>query len=108
VRLLLLMPAIYRPATASRCQTDAYLARVRWKLRCLIMLGELWLERGRLDEVDHLLAEHDDYGVTNGFPFPKLQARAMRLKAALLTASFRERLIAAPPIRALLDGKSTR
>jgi DNA-binding SARP family transcriptional activator/class 3 adenylate cyclase len=65
---------------------EAYLARVRWKPRCLLMLGELWLARGRLDNAERYLAEHDAFGATSGWPFRKLQVRALRLRAGLAAA----------------------
>jgi hypothetical protein len=59
------------------------MARTRWKARCLIALGELWLTQGDMEKSEGFLAELDAQGFTEGFPFKKHQIRAARLKANL-------------------------
>ena len=73
--------------TYQNANEPAYaLARPRWKPRCLIALGELSLNRGNIKECERYLAELDSHGLTDLFPFTKIQVRAGHLKGALLKA----------------------
>jgi len=65
---------------------DFFLARTRWKPRCLLGLGELWLQLGDLDKAQAFLADMDAHGFTAKFPFKKHQIRAARLRAGILAA----------------------
>ena len=65
---------------------DFFLARTRWKPRCLLGLGELWLRLGDLDKAEAFLADMDAHGFTAQFPFKKHQIRAARLRAGILAA----------------------
>jgi tetratricopeptide (TPR) repeat protein len=60
--------------------------RLRWKVRCLVALGELWLEAGDPDKADFFLAELVEQQWTDKFPFKKYQVRAGRLRGRILSA----------------------
>jgi tetratricopeptide (TPR) repeat protein len=68
---------------------DFFLARTRWKPRCLIGLGELWLGLGEVETAQAYLAQLDASETADRFPFTKHQVRAARLRAALLSAQGR-------------------
>jgi tetratricopeptide (TPR) repeat protein len=65
---------------------DFFLARTRWKPRCLLGLGELWLRPGDLDKAEAFLADMNAHRFTAQFPFKKHQIRAARLRAGILAA----------------------
>ncbi|MCH7476577.1 MAG: AAA family ATPase [SAR324 cluster bacterium] len=79
--------AEFLETTYENAQNPAYSqARPRWKPRCLIAMGELWLARGEIGKSEAFLVELDAHGFTDGFPFRKHQVRARRLKGALFSA----------------------
>ena len=65
---------------------DFSMARTRWKPRCLMGLGELWLMLGDVERAETFLGELEAHEFTDRFPFRKHQARAGRLRAAILAA----------------------
>ena len=73
----------YEQAYENAKDNKYFLARTRWKPRCLIGLAEIWLALGDLDRVDAYLAEVDAEGFTEGFPFKKHISRLCRVRANL-------------------------
>ena len=61
-----------------------FMAQTRWKPRCLITLGEIWLRLEKPKKTEAFLAELEAQGYTELFPFKKHQVRANRLRGALL------------------------
>ena len=76
----------YEQAYENSKNDQYFLARTRWKPRCLIALGELWLALGDLDKAGRFLAEVEAEGFTEGFPFKKHRARLRRFRATLANA----------------------
>jgi tetratricopeptide (TPR) repeat protein len=60
--------------------------RLRWKVRCLAALGELWLEAGDPDKADAFLTELVEQEWIDQFPFKKYQIRVGRLRGSILSA----------------------
>jgi tetratricopeptide (TPR) repeat protein len=65
---------------------EYYFVRTRWKPRCILGLGELWLQAGDNDKTESFLAELIEHGWTDGFPYKKYQVRAWRLRSQILSA----------------------
>jgi DNA-binding SARP family transcriptional activator/class 3 adenylate cyclase len=64
---------------------DEYvLARTRWQARCLLGLGDVALGDGDVAKAEEVLDDLDAHRFTDAFPFKKLQARALRLRAGIL------------------------
>ena len=66
-----------------------FYVRTRWKPRCLLGLGELWLQVGDTDKAESFLSELFVHGWTDGFPYKKYQIRAWRLRGQILSAKGR-------------------
>ncbi len=58
---------------------EFFLARWRWKPRCLLGLGELRLQRGDLSKAQSYLNEVIEHGWVHKFPYKKYQVRSGRL-----------------------------
>jgi tetratricopeptide (TPR) repeat protein len=65
---------------------EYYWAKTRWKPRCLLGLGELWLQVGDTDKASSFLSELLEHGWTDQFPYKKYQVRAGRLRSEILSA----------------------
>jgi class 3 adenylate cyclase/tetratricopeptide (TPR) repeat protein len=76
----------YEAVAENLGNVDFFLARTRWKPRCLIGLGEVSLARGDVDRAEAFLADLESHGFAARFPFKKHQARAGRLEAGVLAA----------------------
>lgn len=59
--------------------------RLRWNVRCLVALGELWLQAGDPDKAESFLAELVEQQWTDKFPFKKYQVRAGHLRGRILS-----------------------
>jgi len=73
----------YEQAYENAKDNQYFLARTRWKPRCLIALGELWLALGDTQKAQEFVVEVEADGFTEGFPFKKHRARLNRLRARL-------------------------
>jgi tetratricopeptide (TPR) repeat protein len=76
----------YEQAYENAKDDKYFLARTRWKPRCLIALGELWLALGDIEKAETFLAEVEAEGFTEGFPFKKHRCRLRRLRAGVSIA----------------------
>ncbi len=77
----------YFESAFENARDDQYfLARTRWKPRCLVGLAEASLALGNVDRATALLAQFHDEGFADEFPFRKFQARALRVEAQILLA----------------------
>jgi tetratricopeptide (TPR) repeat protein len=65
---------------------EYFIARPRWKPRCLLGLGELWLKKGDTDKAESFLSELIEHQWTDKFPFKKYQVRTWRLRGDILSA----------------------
>jgi tetratricopeptide (TPR) repeat protein len=65
---------------------EYYFVRPRWKARCLLVLGELWLHAGDTDKAESFLSEIIEHQWTDQFPFKKYQVRECRLRSGVLSA----------------------
>ncbi len=63
-----------------------FFVRARWKPRCLLNLGELWLGEGDLEKAQAFLDESREDGWIDKFPFRKYQVRAQRLQGTIFAA----------------------
>jgi tetratricopeptide (TPR) repeat protein len=63
---------------------EYYLARWRWKPRCLIGLVETWLAMGDLEKAEEYFLELAENPWLNEFPFKKYQVNTLRLQSHLL------------------------
>jgi tetratricopeptide (TPR) repeat protein len=84
---------------------EYYLMRVRWKPRCLLGLGELWLQSGDADKAESFLSELVEHQWTDQFPYKKYQVRAHRLKGQILSARDQPDRAEAEMRRALTEAK---
>ena len=71
---------------AKRNEPDYEFARNRWMARCIITLGEVWLQKGDCAQVRRYLAELGENAWVERFPFKKYQVRSGRLLGNLLAA----------------------
>jgi class 3 adenylate cyclase/tetratricopeptide (TPR) repeat protein len=62
-----------------------YLGRTRWYPRCLLGLGELWLQKGEMDKAEGFLSELFEHLWTHKFPYKKYQVRAWHLRSNILS-----------------------
>jgi len=67
-------------------KAEYYFVRPRWKPRCLLGLGELWLQAGDTDKAESFLSELIEHQWTNKYPYKKYQVRAWRLRSQILSA----------------------
>ena len=65
---------------------EYFFIRLRWKARCLLALGEYWVEAGDIDRAERFLAELKEHQWTDSYPFKKYQVRVLRLKGLILSA----------------------
>jgi tetratricopeptide (TPR) repeat protein len=65
---------------------EYYFVRTRWKPRCLLGLGELWIQAGDTDKANFFLSELFEDQWTDKFPYKKYQIRAWRLRSHILSA----------------------
>jgi class 3 adenylate cyclase/tetratricopeptide (TPR) repeat protein len=65
---------------------EYYFIRLRWKPRCLLGLGELWIQAGDTDKAESFLSELIEHQWTDKFPYKKYQVRAWRLRSDILSA----------------------
>jgi tetratricopeptide (TPR) repeat protein len=65
---------------------EYYFVRARWKPRCLLGLGELWIQAGDTDKAESFLSELIEHQWTDKFPYKKTQVRAWRLRSHILSA----------------------
>ena len=63
---------------------EYYLARWRWKPRCLLGFVETWLVLGDIDKAEIYLSELTDNLWLNEFPYKKYQVNTWRLRSQLL------------------------
>jgi tetratricopeptide (TPR) repeat protein len=63
-----------------------YFVMARWKPRCLLGLGELWIQAGDTDKAESFLSELFEHQWTDKFPYKKTQVRAWRLRSHILSA----------------------
>jgi tetratricopeptide (TPR) repeat protein len=63
-----------------------YFGQTRWKPKCLLGLGELWLQTGDTDKAESFLSELFEHQWTDKFPYKKYQVRAWRLRSDILSA----------------------
>jgi tetratricopeptide (TPR) repeat protein len=68
---------------------EYYFIRSRWKPRCLLGLGELWLQTGDPDKAESFLSELIEHQWTDKFPYKKYQVRAWRIGSDILSAKGR-------------------
>ena len=92
----------YEQAYENSKDNQYFLARTRWKPRCLIALGELWLALGDIEKAETFLAEVEAEGFTEGFPFKKHRSRLRRFRAGVSIARG-DRVAAAGHLRGALD-----
>jgi tetratricopeptide (TPR) repeat protein len=71
---------------ANAKKPEYYFVRPRWKPRCLLRLGELWLQAGDRDRAESFLSELYEHQWTDKFPYKKYQVRAWRLRSDILSA----------------------
>jgi class 3 adenylate cyclase/tetratricopeptide (TPR) repeat protein len=64
---------------------EYYFVRARWKPRCLLGLGELWIQAGDTDKAESFLTELIEHQWTDKFPYKKTQIRAWRLRSHILS-----------------------
>ena len=62
-----------------------YLARWRWKPRCILGLIETWLEVGNVDKAEAFLSEITEHLWLNEFPYKKYQVNVWRLRSQFLS-----------------------
>jgi tetratricopeptide (TPR) repeat protein len=67
-------------------KAEYYFIRPRWKPRCLLGLGELWLQAGDTDKAESFLSELIEHQWTDKFPYKKRQVRAWLLRSGILSA----------------------
>jgi class 3 adenylate cyclase/tetratricopeptide (TPR) repeat protein len=65
---------------------EYYFVRTRWKPRCLLELGELWLRAGDTDKAESFLFELSEHQWTDKYPYKKYQVRAWRLRGQISSA----------------------
>jgi class 3 adenylate cyclase/tetratricopeptide (TPR) repeat protein len=65
---------------------EYYFVRTRWKPRCLLGLGELWLRAGDTDKAGSFLFELSEHQWTDKYPYKKYQVRAWRLRGQISSA----------------------
>jgi tetratricopeptide (TPR) repeat protein len=65
---------------------EYFIAKARWKPRCLLGLGKLWLQVGDMDKAESFLSELSEHQWTDKFPYKKYQVRAWCLRSDILTA----------------------
>jgi tetratricopeptide (TPR) repeat protein len=65
---------------------EYFFMRARWKPRCMLSLGEYWVEAGDIDRAELFLVELKDHKWTDSYPYKKYQVRALRLKGLILSA----------------------
>jgi tetratricopeptide (TPR) repeat protein len=65
---------------------EYFFIRARWKARCLLALGEYWVEAGDIDQAELFLVELKEHKWTDSYPYKKYQVRARRLKGLILSA----------------------
>jgi len=65
---------------------EYYFVRTRWKPRCLLGLGELWLRVGDTDKAGSFLFELSEHRWTDKYPYKKYQVRAWRLRGQISLA----------------------
>jgi tetratricopeptide (TPR) repeat protein len=65
---------------------DYFFSRSRWKPRCLLGFGELWLQVGDTDKAESFLSELFEHQWTDKFPYRKYQVRAWCLRGQILSA----------------------
>lgn len=58
----------------------------RYKARCLLGLGELWLQKGDLSKAQFYQDQVIDHGWTAKFPYKKYQVRSARLQGNIYAA----------------------
>ena len=63
---------------------EYYLARWRWKPRCLLCLAETWLVLGNFDKAEIYFSEIIEDLWLNKFPYKKYQINTRRLRSQLL------------------------
>jgi tetratricopeptide (TPR) repeat protein len=66
---------------------DYWLARPRWKPRCLLTFAEFWLQSGQIEKAESFVCQLDEHGFVEKFPYKKYQIRAGRLKGNILSES---------------------
>ena len=64
---------------------EYFFVRARWLARCMLGLGELWLELDQPERTKRFLEELHRHGWTQRFPYRRLQIRAAVLQARLDT-----------------------
>jgi len=74
------LEVVYNNAT----NPEYYIARWRWKPRCLIGLVEIWLVLGNLDKAKIYFSEITDNLWLNEFPYKKYQVKVWRLRSQLI------------------------
>jgi hypothetical protein len=71
---------------ANSLKPEYFFVRARWKPRCIITLGELWLKQGDPNKAQAYLEEVIAHEWINKFPFKKYQVRAGRLQGNIFAA----------------------
>jgi tetratricopeptide (TPR) repeat protein len=64
---------------------EYYFVRPRWKPRCLLGFGKLWLKAGDTDQAEFFLSELFEHQWIDKFPYKKYQIRAWRLRSEILS-----------------------
>jgi tetratricopeptide (TPR) repeat protein len=65
---------------------EYFFARWRWKPRCLLGMGELWLHQEDVSKAQAYLDEVVEHGWTHKFPYKKYQMRSGRLQGNIFSA----------------------